>query len=113
MNMKEKATMQMYTNLLRHPDTFYLDPNYNLEQFAKDLNLNRTYASQFANDVLGISFRHLLSQLRLKYAAELMKDQEMTLTDIAKNSGFASDISFRRAHNKEYGVNPSERRQNI
>lgn len=108
MEKKEKALMQVYSKLLRRPETFYLDPTYNLERFAKDLNLNRTYASQFSNDVLGKPFRLLIAQLRVKYATELMKSGDMPLTAIAKASGFSSDISFRRAFVKEYGVNPSQ-----
>jgi len=111
MNKKDKATMQAYTKLLRNPETFYLDPDYSLERFGKDLNLNRTYASRFANNILGMPFRDLLQQLRIQHAAELMKYRDMKLKDVAKASGFASDISFRRAYLKVYGTNPSESRK--
>lgn len=100
--------MQVYSKLLRHPEGFYLDPEYNMLQFARDLNMNRTYVSQFCNDVLGMPFRTLIADLRLKYAVELMKYKNMTLIEIAKSSGFASDMSFRRTYVKAFGHNPSE-----
>ena len=108
MDKKDKETMHAYSSLLRHPESFYLDPTYNIERFAKDLKLNRTYASQFSNRVLGMPFRDLISKLRLKYALELMKDKEMKLCEIASSAGFGSDISFRRAFVKEFGYKPSK-----
>jgi len=110
MNQKNKSTMQAYSKLLRKPESFYLDPTYNMARFAEDLHLNRTYTSQFSNDVLGMPFRNLLQSLRLKHAIELMKYKDLSLGDIARLSGFASDISFRRAFQKEFGHNPSENR---
>lgn len=109
MKRKDKELLEKYSKLLSHPDTFYLDPTYNLERFANDMQLNRTYASRFANDILGIPFRNLLAQLRLNHAVELMKYKDITLIEVARLSGFASDISFRRAFVKEYGHNPSEK----
>ena len=110
MNKKDKEIMQAYNNLLRHPESFYLDPTYNMERFAKDLKLNRTYVSQFSNQALGMPFRELLSKLRLEYALELMKDKEMKLCEVSSSSGFGSDISFRRAFVKEFGYPPSKHR---
>ncbi len=110
MKKRDKATMQAYSKLLRNPENFYLDPTYSMERFGEDLNLNRTYTSQFCNNVLGMPFRNLMQSLRLKHAIELMKYKDMTLSDIARHSGFASDISFRRAFLKEFGHNPSENR---
>lgn len=89
---------------------FYLDPNYDMAKFAIDMKMNRTYVSRFCNNVLGMPFRTLIASLRLKHAVELMKYKDMTLQEIAKASGFASDMSFRRTYVKEYGQNPSNGR---
>ena len=111
MNKKDRALVQAYSKLLTHPESFYLDSTYSLERFAEDMNLNRTYASRFANEVLGMPFRNLLQKLRANHAAELIKQRDMKVKDVAKASGFASEVSFRRAYMKEFGVKPSHDRK--
>lgn len=108
MKKKDKELLTKYSKLLSNPNSFYLDPTYSLERFSEDMDLNRTYASKFSNDVLGLPFRNLLASLRLKHAVELMKYKNISLSEVARLSGFASDISFRRAFVKEFGHNPSE-----
>lgn len=110
MEKRDKLLLKKYSKLLSNPKSFYLDPTYSLERFSADMELNRTYASNFSNNILGMPFRNLLASLRLKHAVELMKCKDINLSEVARLSGFASDISFRRAYVKEFGMNPSENR---
>lgn len=110
MKKRDKELLAKYSKLLSKPEHFYLDPDYSLEQFCVDMDLNRTYASRFSNNQLGMPFRTLLATLRVNHAVEIMKYKDITLTEVSRLSGFASDISFRRAYVKIFGKNPSEGR---
>ncbi len=95
--------------LLGSMPPFFTDPAYSIEQFAADLGTNRTYASRFANDVIGLSFPALLNKLRLAHFMRLKSERPgERIGPLAKECGFTNTFSFRRTFRKEYGKSPSE-----
>ncbi len=108
-HFSEKATMQRYMKMLGQSQPFFLNPDYNLEQLCKDLETNRLYASRFINQTFGTKFPTLLRKLRLAYAERLAHNEpEMSITEVALNSGFNNMTSFRRAYAEKYSCCPSE-----
>lgn len=105
----EKAALKRYMEMLGMPRPFFLYSGYSLEQFSKDMETNRAYASRFVNQTLGTSFPKLLQTLRLAHAERLMHTfPEMKISDICLSSGFSNLTSFRRAYANKHGHAPSE-----
>ena len=103
-NIKSK-----YVKLLGTEPPFFTDSSYTIEQFASDLGTNRSYASKFVNEELGVSFYTLLSKLRLAYFMKQKSNRDkICISALAKKCGFSNDFSFRRAFKREYGKTPSE-----
>ncbi|MBQ0018902.1 MAG: helix-turn-helix transcriptional regulator [Bacteroidales bacterium] len=112
-HFSEKTAMQRYMKILGASQPFFLNPNYNLEDLCKDLQTNRAYASRFVNKELGTSLPQLLRSLRLAYAERLTHNfPNMSITDIARSSGFNNLTSYRRAYVEKYGCTPSEGKKN-
>lgn len=98
-----------YTRMLGNEPPFFIDGGYTIERFAADLGTNRSYASKFTNDVLGVSFPVLLNKLRLAHFIRLKDEQPTTpIKTLAEKCGFKNTFSFRRAFKSEYGVSASE-----
>lgn len=98
-----------YKEMVNAHPPFYVKPSYSIKDLAKDLGTNRTYASRFVNQTMGVKFTDLLSELRLSYLLELHKEQPgATITWLAHQSGFSNMFSFRRTFFKKFGTTPTE-----
>lgn len=89
-------------------DRLYLDPKLSLRQLAERLGTNRTYLSQYFNEVKGVTFYDYINAMRInKKSVPLMQEHpEYTLDYVAKQSGFNSLSTFRRAFRKYTGTTP-------
>lgn len=86
----------------------YLHQDLTLEKLAKLLGTNRTYISVTLHDVMGTSFYGYINPMRVTYAAELIRNGNLSVKDVMTRSGFSSFNSFRRAFFEKYGCTPGE-----
>ena len=56
----------------------------------------------------GFSANEFIRLLRLKRAAQLLKHNQMTISEITYEVGFTDLQYFRSCFKRQYGVNPSE-----
>lgn len=62
---------------------------------------------------LGLTFRSLTTQIKMKLASELLRETGMSITDIANELGYSSHSHFTRAYHKATDVTPSQFRQQL
>lgn len=86
---------------------FFLDSNLNIEHLAHSLHTNRTYLGQYFK-IKGTNFYTFVNSLRLEYACQLIKEGNLTLSEIAFASGYNSLRTFRRVFIEQKGCLPSE-----
>jgi len=89
----------------------YLNPNINLNSIADQLQTNRQYLSNAINNIKGLSFTKYINQYRVTKAKELLASQDYniySLEKIAKDSGFNSLSTFKRAFMEFEGISPSK-----
>lgn len=116
MGYTAKDIRQRYMQLLNEKKPFFLDKNYSIIQFAADLGTNRSYASKFVNEELGVKFPYLLNSLRLAHFVKLKSENpQARISTLADHCGFNCTLSFRRAFVKKYGVTASDyfKKQNL
>jgi len=96
-------------------DQPYLNPTLSLKELAASLGTNRTYLSDYITHVLKTTFYDYINGMRIeKKSVPLMhEDSDYTLEFIARESGFQSISTFRRAFIKQKGTTPSEYRKQI
>ncbi|NAS32454.1 tetratricopeptide repeat protein [Flavobacteriaceae bacterium R38] len=89
----------------------YIDQKVTLHSVAKQFNTNTTYLSKVINQYKGKSFVKYITDLRLDYAIDQIKNNEKfklyTIDTVAREAGFKSTIPFTKAFKAKTGINPS------
>lgn len=62
---------------------------------------------------LGVSFRHLIDDIRFSRAVRLLKDEKITITDVAFDVGYSDVAHFSRAFRRRAGIPPREYRRQL
>jgi len=87
---------------------WHLEPGLSLQTLARRFGTNHAYLSRAINQGLGKNFSSFINGLRVEHAKGLIMRGEMTMIDIAMETGFGSKASFNRAFKIHAGINPSE-----
>ena len=87
--------------------TFYLDPKLNINLLAHKIGSNRTYLGQYFR-YKGTTFYAYVNSLRINHACQLMTEGGYNISEIAFESGFNSQRTFRRVFYEQKGCSPSE-----
>lgn len=89
----------------------FLKNNCSLETLAKEFNTNKTYLSKIINEEKKYSFSTYISNLRIDYFIELIKEdkkiRKYSIESIAEELGYNNAKAFSKAFNDRIGVNPS------
>ena len=83
------------------------NPDFNLAMISQMTNLPEPTLYRMFKDYFGISFSGYLEQQRINRAFELLKNQTL-VKDVAKEVGYLSDHTFRRAFKRIMKVSPSQ-----
>jgi len=91
--------------ILAHVRKGFREPIH-LKDIAKRFSMNPSYFSDYFRQNLGITFREYLAQVRVQEALRLLGEDQLTTTEIALASGFATTASFYAAFKKAAGRPP-------
>lgn len=90
----------------------FLKPNASIGNVAKAVYTNRTYLSKYVNSTYRCSFKSWITHLRIEESKALMQNNpELSLSDIAKLTGFASVESFSHTFARKEQTSPSRWRE--
>ena len=88
----------------------FCDENYNknltIEMVAKHLLVSKAYVSYIFTKIIKINFRTYINSIRLSKAIKMLKETNLTITEIAFESGFESLRTFNRVFQKEMKISP-------
>lgn len=79
-----------------------------LSSLAVHLHLSREYTATLFKKEVGIPVSAYVNEKKLLIARDLIRDDEYSLTNIAKMLGFANYGYFSRMFKKRFGVSPSQ-----
>ncbi len=82
-----------------------------LSSAAKTLGVSEYYISHVFNGKLGTGFKEYINALRVNDACRMLRDGEMTVTEVASESGFSTPRTFNRCFLAAKGVTPREYRR--
>lgn len=92
-------------------DKPYLNPEFNLEGMAADLDIPRNKLSQVINTGQNKNFHRLINEYRIREVKERLVDpaySHFSVLGIAFECGFNSKSAFNRIFKEETGLTPSE-----
>ncbi len=93
----------------------YLNSHYtealSRESIAQAVGYHESYLSHLFSDSLHISMKDYITALRIRQAAHLLKNSELTISDIATSVGFGSIRSFNRCFIRVMECTPRQYRQ--
>jgi transcriptional regulator GlxA family with amidase domain len=84
------------------------DYNFDLEIMAKKLAVSRRQLFRKLRAAAGCSPNTFIRTLRLRRAAQLLTESQMTVTEITYAVGFSDLKYFRSIFREYYGVTPGE-----
>ncbi|MEG1742236.1 MAG: helix-turn-helix transcriptional regulator, partial [Acetivibrio sp.] len=83
----------------------------NLTWVAQKIHVNASYLSTLFKKEMGISFTNYLCQLRLEHSEELLRDTNLSVTDIALCVGFEGQSYFTKMFKVRNGITPGQYRK--
>ena len=79
-----------------------------LENASRALGISASHLSHFFSERLHTNFRRFINAIRIEKARLLMRDPNLTLTEICDACGYTNMRTFRRAFQQEMGCLPSD-----
>ncbi|MFS0868568.1 helix-turn-helix domain-containing protein [Paenibacillus xylanilyticus] len=89
----------------------YADATLTVYRIAEQMGKPEKYISQLFKQYTGENLSDYLEVVRINKAAELLRESQQTIDEIALTTGYNSAHSFRRAFKRVRGVLPSSFRQ--
>ncbi|OMQ09087.1 AraC family transcriptional regulator [[Flexibacter] sp. ATCC 35103] len=92
----------------------FLNPDFSLDEAAKELKVTKHVLSQYVNEILGKSFSNLIKEYRIEKAKLLLEStNNYTIESLGYDSGFSSKSTFFTTFKKITGITPAEYQKNI
>ena len=98
--------------IVRYINDHYSEIN-DIQQIADHFFLSKYHLCRIFSKNLGISLISYLNTIKVRVAAELMKNEKLKLTDIATHCGFNSSSYLCKVFRAEKGVSPTVYRKNL
>ncbi|WP_256009738.1 hybrid sensor histidine kinase/response regulator transcription factor [Desertivirga xinjiangensis] len=84
------------------------NPDYSVDSFVSDMNVGRTILYQKINDIVGMSIKEFILNIRLKRSAYLLEQSDLTVAEVAYQTGFNNAKYFSVCFKKQFDLSPSE-----
>lgn len=84
------------------------ESDYSVEQLASDYGVSRIYLNRKLKALTGETTIEFIRNIKLKYAAELLKQNKLTISEVAWEIGYNDIRTFRKRFKEKFEITPSE-----
>ncbi|MCI5647952.1 MAG: helix-turn-helix domain-containing protein [Fusicatenibacter sp.] len=109
-SMKQQEYLEAVMNACNYINRHYMD-NLTLEEVANVSGFSKFHFTRIFKQYMNMTFYEYLNSKRVKRAEELLYNKEMSITDVAMNSGFSSLSAFNRTFKTIKNCSPSDYRK--
>lgn len=113
--LDERATQidaGMLNRVIDYINAHYME-NFGLTQLADRVGIHPAYLGRLLKNFSGKSFNQILTEIRVKYAKEFIKDSSLNINDIYIKIGYTNRQSFIRSFKAQTGMTPTEYRNSL
>ncbi len=107
---KQKEYMNKFNDVMDYIDAHYME-DFTLEDVAAAIGFSKYHFSRLFKQYTDCSFCAYICRRRIKAAAELLEQPDLSITEIAMQSGFPSISTFNRVFRQQKNCSPSEYRE--
>ena len=90
-----------------------MDQPWRLDKMAEDCGVKRTQFAKITKQLTGYPPTQYLNRIRFKRACELLRNSDMSITDIAFECGYNTSQYFTETFKKNARITPSEYRRHL
>jgi len=105
---KTASSFAIY-HILHFIDREYLNID-SIKEIARHTSYSEYYISHLFSEKMGMTIKKYIMQKKIRHAAGLLQDSNISVTEAAEAVGFASAHSFRLAFKRCMGCSPTEHR---
>ncbi len=98
-------------NVKKQIDLNYTNPNFHIEAVAQMLYVSHAHMSRIFKEVMGITPVRYLIEVRLNYAAKLLKEPGTKVKDLCEQCGFGDEAHFMKSFKKKFGITVNQYRK--
>ena len=106
----EDPAGQMQRQLLEYIRIHYRD-SLTLSDLAAQFHLSQKYLSRYFKEKFHITISEYIRHLRMTHAKELLETTDLSVTEVAEQSGFSSVSFFIRQFTEANGISPRKWKQ--
>ena len=103
---KKSHNTDLKDNIIAYIHENYMDGGLCLASVADRYDINEVYLSQFFKEQTGENFSNYIEKTRMKHARELLREDQLTVEEIARAVGYMNTNTFYKAFKRIEGVSP-------
>lgn len=84
------------------------ESEYSVEQLATDYGVSRIYLNRKIKALTGETTNEFMRNIKLKHAAELLKQNKLSVSEVAWEVGYNDIRTFRKRFKEKFEMSPSE-----
>ncbi len=89
-------------------EKLYTEDSFNANKFAREMLVSQSLLYKKIKAITNLSITDFINSFKLKKAVELISTSDLTISEIAFQTGFNDPKYFSRIFKKFYGMSPSE-----
>lgn len=84
------------------------DPDFDIERYATEIGVSRMQLYRKLNALTEMTVKEFVKNIRLKRAAQLLKQKKLNISEIAFAVGFRDVSHFRKSFKQEFGMSATD-----
>lgn len=107
------TSAKLVQKAIRYIHENYHNENLSLAQIASSMYLSQNYLSNLFKKETGFTITQLITDIRIKTATELLENSNLSLSKIAKKTGYSEAGYFSKVFKAKTGMTPREYRRRL
>lgn len=103
---------KLIEHAVRYVDDHMSSPDLSVEDLAAELGMSRVHLYKRLKQITGKTPIEFIRVLRLKRAAQMLRESQLNISEIAYSCGFNNPKYFSRYFKDEFGMLPSQYQEN-